>query len=486
MKHITQTLTGGLLAACLVLISGCGASTNTNDAEPDPETGDEAPEQQGFDPALEFSNGMRQLQRQDEYLTPEYQARLFTESQAQFLESLSILVADPERQYLTDLCWSNGLPCAGDIRLYDWKVNGYGLVEPVLFANRSGAIISGHVWATQDGPEKRPTVVITGGSIQATEQMYWWAAQTLAKAGYVVMTTDPQNQGRSDTFGEGADAMEGVPPQTMGNTFYDGTVDALDFILSTPASPYCPQPARSGNSHCEKQTRRADSGLNAEYNPFWALVDADKIGLAGHSYGAAGVSYVGQQDLRVKAIVAWDNLCTPSECQQGSQLPLPELHTPALGISNDYAGGPIPQPNALSDASSVLSDADVDSGQLIIRGGTHFEYSYLPNSVFSATHRGIDLSAWYTQAWFDKYLKNDPDADKRLLTQRWRSDAIDAGLDPAGEGNMFSYSILSRLDITLNSGEPWQCEDLRTGCVGMFKDDGEPDAYSFLSVVTTP
>lgn len=440
-----------------------------------------------FDPADEVTNNLRQLQRQSEYLTLEYTARLATESLATFLESFAILAADPERQYLTDLCWSNSLPCAGDIRLYDWKKNGYGLVEPVLFTNRTGAIISGHVWATQKGPEKRPTIVITSGSIQATEQMYWWAAQTLAKAGYIVMTTDPQNQGRSDTFGAGKDVMEGVPPQLIGYTFFDGTVDALDFILSNPDNTYCPQPARSGNSHCEKQERRVNSGLNAGYNPFWAMVDADKVGLAGHSYGASGVSYIGQQDPRVKAIVAWDNLCSLSECQaRGGMLPIPELTVPALGISNDYMDGPIPQSRATSTASIDLSEAGVDSGQLIIRGGTHFEYSYLPLSVFAATHRGIDLAAWYTQAWFDKYLKADPTADKRLLTTRWQNDSIDASLDKAGKGNMFSYKYGSRMKIKLASGANWHCEDLRTGCEGMYTDDGEADDYSFLTVVTTP
>ena len=50
------------------------------------------------------------------------------------------------------------------------------------------------------------------------------------------------------------------------------------------------------------------SGLNAAYNPLWQLLNPKKIGLAGHSFGAAGVSFVGQKDPRVSAIVAWDNL----------------------------------------------------------------------------------------------------------------------------------------------------------------------------------
>src|SRR6201999_46466 len=98
---------------------------------------------------------------------------------------------------------------AGEFRLYDWN----GIVKPVLFTARHGATVSGHVWAARSGPARRPGVVITNGSVQADEQMYWYAAQALAKTGYVVLTFDPQGQGQSDTFGEGADRGGGGPAQ---------------------------------------------------------------------------------------------------------------------------------------------------------------------------------------------------------------------------------------------------------------------------------
>ena len=41
--------------------------------------------------------------------------------------------------------------------------------------------------ATKAGPAKRPGIVITNGSVQANEPLYWYAAQTLAKAGYVAV-----------------------------------------------------------------------------------------------------------------------------------------------------------------------------------------------------------------------------------------------------------------------------------------------------------
>ena len=83
--------------------------------------------------------------------------------------------------------------------------------------------------------------------------MYWYAAQTLAKDGYVVLTFDPQGQGQSDTFGESPDQSEGVPAQTDGRPFYDGTEDAIDFLLSTPQHPYEPVPScAAGTSHARQ------------------------------------------------------------------------------------------------------------------------------------------------------------------------------------------------------------------------------------------
>lgn len=229
------------------------------------------------------------------------------------------------------------------------------------------------------------------------------------------------------------------------------------------------------------------AGLNAAHNPFWRMVDPERVGLAGHSAGAQGVSYMGQLDQRVDAIVAWDNLCDPKDCNlapPSSTVPAPRV--PALGISQDYLTGPAPQPLTTSPASKRMSAAGVDSGQLIIRGGTHFEYSYLPMETFPATLRGIHVAAWYTTAWFDKYLRADPTADRRLTTTRWQRDPGDRRVDPAGAGNLFSAIYPSRMDIRLTSGGRFQCEDLRTGCPGMAANDGGPAEYSFLAIVTAP
>src|SRR5947209_11799997 len=365
-------------------------------------------------PVVEQQNFSKTEERQTIYTTPQYQALLAQVSAQNLQDALAIKQNDPERQFYTDVCWQEGSGCAGDARLYDWGPKDYGMVRTVLYTARDGATISGHVWATKAGPAKRPLIVLTEGSVQADETLYWYAAQALAKDGYVVVTWDAQGQGRSDTNGEAPDANEGFPAQSDGRPFFDGTEDAIDFALSTPSHPYEPVPScSSGTSHAPKQDRRVRAGLDAAYNPFWRMLDPRRIGLAGHSYGAAGVSYIGQWDPRVKAIVAWDNLGPPDPNRPFNGGPIeqpspanpaarsvPPITKPALGMSADYFLTPTPytsdpDPLAKSPESLAYTGAGVDTGEIIIRGGTHYEFSWIPNTAFGATLRGADEVAWY-------------------------------------------------------------------------------------------
>ena len=464
---------------------------------------------QPWSPTTEAQNFSKVEERQTIYDTPGYQLLLRDISAQNLVAARAEQVNDPGRAFSDHICSTGEDGCAGDARLYQWQTSGYGIVQPVYYTARDGATISGHVWATRSGPAKRPGVVITDGSVQADEQLYWYAAETLAKAGYVVLTFDPQGQGQSDTPGQSPDQQEGVPAQSDGRPFFDGTEDAINFFLSTPSTPYEPVPSCStGTSHAAKQDFRVEQALDNAYNPFWAILDSTRIGLAGHSYGAAGVSYIGQWDPRVSAVVAWDNLAAPDPNQKTGasgggpeELPcpanpadrtIPPITKPALGLSADYFLPPTPntsQPNptAKTTESFAYTSAGVDTGEIIIRGGSHLDFSFIPNVAFGASLRGADLIDWYTTAWFDKYVKShDPTADARLLTTRWQSDNVEAAIDPNHDGNMFSFYYQSRLDIHLAHGTAFDCEDLRTGCPAMAGADGAPPDYSYITLDTTP
>lgn len=318
-----------------------------------------------------------------------------------------------------------------------------------------------------------PGVVIETGSVQAPERWYYWAAQVLAAHDYVVMTFDVQGQGRSDLAGSGPDAFGGVPAQDRGN-FVDGLVDAIDFFFSSDGAPYR---ARTASAR-ERQRTEVAAGDATAHNPLHGYLDRRRLGIAGHSLGAAAVSVVQGVDSRVDAAVAWDNL------ESGAGV---RPRVPALGMSADYLITPFPHagdpdPEGLNGAYADWRRAGVDAMQVNMRGATHFEWSYSPGPLLPATLRGIDVAAWYTTAWFDRYLRRDPKADDRLLTKRWHRDPVDAGIDPPERGNMFSFYFRSRAAFhRLRDGKLARCGDLRHGCAALVARDGVPEKppYSY-------
>jgi dienelactone hydrolase len=468
-----------------------------------------------FDAGLEAKNFSKILERERYItLTPEFQARLQQQNVDSQAQDLHIQLTDPDRNYTANICGHRTNECAGDVRFYDWQKDGAGMVRPVLFTARDGATISGNVWATRAGPKKRPGIVITTGSVQAPETLYWGLAATLAKHGYVVLTYDVQGQGRSDTFGEAPDTLEGVPSQA-GQPFYDGTEDGLDFLLSTKKHPYEPRKScgnansGTGTSHAAKQKARVKSGLDAGYNPFFKLVDPKRIGIAGHSLGAAAVSFIGQEDNRVDATAAWDNLSAPDagafgipDCPSAPDTrKAPKITKPAIGMSNDYGlvAEPYaqdPDPLSHDDGFLAYQKAGVDSMQVNTRGGTHYEYSFIPGNTLpyplgAATLRGNDMAAWYTTAWMDRYVKcqHKPTcqakADRRLLTNRWRDDSLEGQIDANSDPNLYSFYLRSQYDLREPGGHEVTCTDMRKGC-GTMKPDGGPKGYSLVADAMRP
>lgn len=361
------------------------------------------------------------------------------------------LVADPERSPNPNPCTAV-VPCPVDPRLSirSFEAHG-GVVKPVLYTSRSGATISGHVWAMKKGAAKRPGVVVTNGSIVGFEQVYWYLAQTLARSGFVVLTWDAQGEGHSDQFGQGADAVEDAFAATPGTgflqgrftgdllggnglTFYDGVEDALDFFMSTSEHSYVPRLSRSGTSHAAKQSRRVFTGQDAAYNPLASMLDRRKIGLTGHSYGAFATSWQVQQDPRVKTGVALDNLCYPT--------------------------------SPSDDEAASLLRPNPDSGRCRPRRST-------------ASRR----TAWArpTVRPPRKYPMGGKRGDRMLRSNRWQHDAATRSIDPAKDPNLLSWHFRSRMDITTR-GKRWICRDLRAGCRGQTRSgkDGFRGAYSFV------
>jgi hypothetical protein len=323
-----------------------------------------------------------------------------------------------------------------------------GLQVPVSYTNRYGALIRGDVFAPLPGAKDPytgarlkppyPGVVITTGSIQGSERMYFWLAEDLAERGYVVLTYDVQGQGRSETlphqndqvnalpfcnpFAPPADGEQfgcpGVPAQQSSNFVY-GTIDALDFFVSTPDRPY-PNPAAS------------DQPVNA-FNPLWKLFGRSpdkqtvtpgrttRIAIIGHSLGASAVSQVQGTDPRVETVVALDKLQGPGNNGIADNKSKPVV--PALAVQSEYgfnvypywmAGGssiqPKPQPPNPKREQLTGFDAwrkaGVDTMLIVPRASTHLEYTDIAYAL-PASRYGQDFTSYYVQAWLGRYLKHE-------------------------------------------------------------------------------
>lgn len=324
------------------------------------------------------------------------------------------------------LCESWREQCTGDPYMYPahepvWSGDPFyeetGDVERVVFydSEEDAARLNGRVWAPKDAePEDDlPGVVIMNGGA-ATETMYWWFAQSLLENGYVAMTFDPVGQGKSEDSDAGA---------------ADHQIDALDFFVSTPSSPYPNNP--------EKGRDDEDAVPVREYNPFHDLLDKDRVGTAGHSMGASSTSSVqgldpwpGVSDENpVKVAVTWDGLNPAGSERDGYTV---EPQVPVMDQRADYRNEEVsswipepksepPDPDERKQAFDSWVENGVPAFVFTTRGTTHFEWSRVPS--FPATSWeswGNEMADFFSIAWFDFWLKErgEPgydDAEYRLL-----------------------------------------------------------------------
>jgi dienelactone hydrolase len=286
-----------------------------------------------------------------------------------------------------------------------------------------------------------PGVVIMHGGA-ANQEMYLWAAEGLAEAGYMVLTF---SIGRDD------------------DTHYEDTKSALDWFLSRD-------------------------------NPHRAELDATRVGLSGHSAGGVAVSRLGQEDPRVSAIVSWDR------AQSG---PMPDdlrLRTPALFMTADFNCQRVPiclperRPEPVDPRGPGNKDEDfqrvaaarVDTMKIALRAATHLDFTEFPQA--NGSRYGVVTTFYYTLAWFDRYLRGSRGAVARLTAERFDDSAdvhnISAGrADPATGGNLparvAGQPVADRLSFHWRSawsldGGRHRCEDMRAGCRPVTAAAGRP------------
>lgn len=510
-----------LLAACGT--SGPGSSGNSETASGSsrsalitPHNVDTSCDQAAY-PSLEWiaceqTNLSRTYEANIEQLSPAFVQRSQTQENDNRLAALDRTAQDPSwslpptqgNTVATPLCSAGMGPCVGDPFRYpgvdgpDGKVfyEQEAEVVPVVYYDDGCARISGQVWRPRNlaAGQKAPMIVIKNGSVQASEQLYWWAVQPLVRAGYVVLTNDPRGQGKSDSATPNSGDQGG---NFNGHVFYTGLVNDIDFMLSNPSTPYPHELSCAGTYPT----------VTATHNPFHEYVDTSRLGIAGHSYGAGGVTWVQaygadgaeawpgllSEENPVDVVVAWDALgyadngnnatltslpiseLSPTEILElvdSSVFPAVVAHKPALSFKSEYGFTPTPFLNdpdreGHKDAFKQWQAADVPVAAVTIAGSTHLDYSLGPTLPATAwCPEVVDnhcVGGWarpmiteYTVAWFDRWLKKPDEAGYEEADARLLNDAAWA--------DRMSIYFASARDFPTRGGEQIVCEDIRLEC----------------------
>ena len=208
----------------------------------------------------------------------------------------------------------------------------------------------------------------------------------------------------------------------------------------------------AGGASTERCNAGAVAALNAVtsmVNPFLADSDVERIGMAGWSLGGRTLVRTQAEDPRVDAIVVWDNLVMSESGDAGSPScvnspdVIREARVPAMGQASETC------PTFDYDVKTLGFEhwraAGQASMQLVFSDSTHYWWGA------TSTDQQQRISTYYTAAWFDRYLKNDPSATERLM-----ADVVD-GI-PVNE-------LLSSRFRSAAAFDGIDCVDLRNACV---------------------
>lgn len=427
----------------------------------------------------------------------------------------------------------------------DWGTTR-GRELDVEFLNRWGARMRAKLWgprlpftdaltgAVTNGPF--PTVVfVPGTAVPAANTPYNGFAeyepllQQLAESGYVVFAVSPQGQNGSEHFepphpmcdpngawkqpkemglrelGECAGHHGPLPGYTGENAELYNAVAAV--IALTPPLVPVPEPALVAQSRLDPAS--FNSLLVATYdsfrhrmvfaaidgtdwllsagNPWLAQIDAEKLGIVGHSGGAdaAVVTANGDPLRRFKASVSWDGYGLPPDTVS-PRVPALVIRAESQNVLGPYVAPPADHIESPYRVYRRFVDEGRDAMLLSLRGSTHSEWTYVPYALTNpiaplanASSKGGVVSFHYTVAWLDRWLKGGRYKDharNRLLARQFDgfADATSIGVgtwDPLTLQNV-PYRLedenvadhLSVLFVSQAHFDGVACEDWQAGC----------------------
>jgi dienelactone hydrolase len=330
-----------------------------------------------------------------------------------------------------------------------------GRVWTASFRNRYAARISAHVWAPPAGAGRAPypAVVFVNGA-GGSEEQYWSFAEDLAEHGYVVLTFDPQGDGRSDSAP--ADRYcdpdgRWREPQEMGVREHGDcagqngddvseTVGQVPGVVDLVVGGHTGQQGTLDVQGLYRQIEPnyvfgaldARDYLVSARSPVRSLVDRDRVAVVGHSIGAYAAALTGNGDpkRRFATAVSMDSY---AHLMHGVRPRVPTLY---LQSEQEFFSGPRlapPPPTALHATRADYtrfhrSGVPVMFG--VLTSSTHQEFAYVgPEAHLPASSTGQRVATYYVLAWLDRWLGGPRDAAQRLVAKRF-----DASVDRSSIG----------------------------------------------------
>ena len=415
----TAIVIGALLAA-LALPAGSPAATSY----PEPPT--------TFEPLLEAENFAITQERQTIYDTPEYQAQLAADSAKSATEALAAQAGDPGRYFTNNLCWNRGNGCAGDIRLNGWAANGDGISGRCCSRRATARRCRAASGRRRTAPKRqapasssrtarcRPTNRCTGMRHRRSRRTATSCSRSTRRA----RARATRSARRRRTRGRaGTDRWPALLRRHRGR----------DRLLPVERQAPLRAGAQLRNRHEPRGQagRTREAGLRRRLQPL--LEDAQSEGagagrallrrcrrLLHRPMGSARrcrrrarttSAAPARKPARCRARRASPQTIGEKGCpaNPADRTTVP-ITKPGLGMSADYGLPPTPNTSLPEPAGQVDRVARLQQGRSRQRRDHHPRrlapgLQLHPNQAFGASLRGPDLVAWYTSAWFDKYVK---------------------------------------------------------------------------------
>lgn len=299
-----------------------------------------------------------------------------------------------------------------------------GVAVEAGFVNSRGLFVDATLWLpgdrlTLDGDTvsypaalaARPGLVFSNG-LSSRQEEYYWFAEAMVARGYVVMTYDPVGQGESDgTWSDLFQQGTGTDCQ-----FGGACLDVQDAVRWFTAAGVAARPDLQGFEDGQLRPLATQVGTGAvATNPFVALVDTGRVGIAGNSMGALStLNYLhfleADADLpALKAAVAMSGAtettaaAVPLQLQTSDFDGSPTLLGPTVGGAYLGQGGegigyyPI---KGMFDR--LVADDDNDLSLVVLKGGVHTDHVRTP--FVTRTRWATYVAEHYAGAWFDCYI----------------------------------------------------------------------------------